>query len=66
MPATALYDEPHLDVFAVARRLRIEPATLRGWCRTNRGPRPVKIGGRWRWSEAEVQRYLIEGERAAS
>jgi len=59
-------DEATLTTRDAAALLRRHEVTLRQWRRRGIGPKPVKIGGTWRYSETEVRRYQAEGEQAAS
>ena len=49
----------HLDTRAAAARLGFAENTLRKWHCLGTGPiKPVRIGGRLRWSISEIDRVL--------
>jgi excisionase family DNA binding protein len=47
-----------LTVREVARRLSVSPDQVRRLARRGAIPKPLRLGGSVRWSEAELQRFI--------
>jgi predicted DNA-binding transcriptional regulator AlpA len=55
-----------LDTPAAARRLGLQPSTLHSWRWSGRGPRFVKLGGRVRYSAADLDQFIDEHTRTST
>lgn len=47
-----------LSPHEAAKFLGISPACLRLWREKRQGPAAYRVGGRWRYSEADLRAYL--------
>ncbi len=54
-------DETRLDSRAAAERLQVSPYTIKSWRRKGVGPGYVKIGGRFYYTEKQLEEYLRSG-----
>lgn len=50
-----------LAINVVAAILKVTPQTVRSWCR--RGLLGVRIGGRWRITQDDLEKFVIDGRR---
>jgi excisionase family DNA binding protein len=51
------------DAAEVARQFQITPKTLARYIRTGRFPRPRVVGGKRRWSQEDLDGYILHADR---
>jgi hypothetical protein len=52
----------HADTYGVAEILSVKPGTVKKWRYSNKGPKHIKIGGRYWYDLITVMEYLKNGE----
>lgn len=57
--------EPLLEPADVAAQLRLKPDTLYQWKLRGIGPKPLKVGGRLRYRQSDVDAYVANCEQGA-
>ena len=50
------------DTYCTAEILSVTPQTVKKWRYKNRGPKPIKIGGRYWYDLIKVKEYASNGE----
>lgn len=55
-----------LDLAEVAEWLQVSTRSIRNWWSEGRFPAPMRLGGRLRWSEDQILRFLDEASAEAT
>ena len=53
----------HTNTHGLAEILSVKPGTIKKWRYSNKGPEPIKIGGRYWYDLIKVREYLEHGEQ---
>tara|TARA_R110000823_G_scaffold223896_2_gene351962 strand:- start:4125 stop:4322 length:198 start_codon:yes stop_codon:yes gene_type:complete len=63
MTMAKLDKSTHTTTYGVAEILSVKPQTVKKWRYSNKGPEPIKIGGRYWYDLIKVREYLEHGEQ---